>query len=50
MLWNRMKAAGPRRNLPAKSKGPIRAQLRQPEPRPPASSDGPGARRDLRGG
>jgi DNA replication protein DnaC len=35
MAWNRMKAAGPRRALPAKAKGPIRAQLRQPEPRPP---------------
>jgi DNA replication protein DnaC len=35
MAWNRMKAGGPRRGLPAKSKGPIRAQLRQPEPRPP---------------
>ena len=34
MQWNRMKAAGARRTLPAKSKGPIRAQLRQPEPRP----------------
>jgi DNA replication protein DnaC len=34
MQWNRMKAAGPRRTLPAKSKGPIRAQLRQPELRP----------------
>jgi len=35
MQWNRMKAAGPRRTLPIKSKGPIRAQLRQPEARPP---------------
>src|SRR5688572_1293486 len=34
MQWNRVKAAGARRTLPAKSKGPIRAQLRQPEPRP----------------
>src|SRR6188474_534838 len=34
MQWNRMRAAGARRTLPAKSKGPIRAQLRQPEPRP----------------
>ena len=34
MQWKRMKAAGARRTLPAKSKGPIRAQLRQPEPRP----------------
>src|SRR5215203_2169534 len=35
MQWNRMKAAGPRRTLPAKAKGPIRAQLRQPNTRPP---------------
>ena len=35
MQWNRMKAAGSRRTLPAKSKGPIRAQLRQPDARPP---------------
>jgi len=35
MAWNRMKAAGPRRSLPAKAKGPIRAQLRQPDARPP---------------
>ena len=34
MQWNRMRAAGARRTLPTKSKGPIRAQLRQPEPRP----------------
>jgi DNA replication protein DnaC len=34
MQWNRMKAAGPRRTLPIKSKGPIRAQLRQPDARP----------------
>ena len=31
MQWNRTKAAGPRRTLPVRSKGPIRAQLRQPE-------------------
>ena len=34
MAWNRMKASGPRRTLPAKAKGPIRAQLRQPEQKP----------------
>ena len=33
MEWNRMKSAGSRRGLPSKSKGPIRAQLRQPESR-----------------
>ena len=33
MQWERMKAAGSRRSLPTKSKGPIRAQLRQPEGR-----------------
>jgi len=35
-MWKRKSssAAGARRTLPAKSKGPIRAQLRQPEPRP----------------
>ena len=31
MQWQRMKAAGPRRPLPVKSKGPIRAQLKHPE-------------------
>ena len=29
MLWNRTKSGGSRRALPAKSKGPIRAQIRQ---------------------
>ena len=33
MQWERMKAAGSRRTLPTKSKGPIRAQLRQQEGR-----------------
>jgi len=35
MQWERMKAGGSKRSLPAKAKGPIRAQLRQSEPRPP---------------
>jgi DNA replication protein DnaC len=34
MQWERMKAGGSKRSLPARAKGPIRAQLRQPEPRP----------------
>jgi DNA replication protein DnaC len=34
LAWKRMKAASPKRTLPAKSKGPIRAQLRQPDTRP----------------
>jgi DNA replication protein DnaC len=33
MLWNRTKATTARRSLPARSKGPIRAQLRQQEGR-----------------
>ena len=34
MQWNRSKSStGARRGLPARSKGPIRAQLRQPDPR-----------------
>jgi DNA replication protein DnaC len=33
MLWNRTKSGPARRSLPARSKGPIRAQLRQPEGR-----------------
>jgi DNA replication protein DnaC len=33
MQWHRMKAAGPRRTLPTRAKGPIRAQLRQSDPR-----------------
>ena len=33
MLWNRTKSAGARRTLPVRSKGPIRAQLRQPDPK-----------------
>jgi hypothetical protein len=33
MQWERMKAAGSKRSLPTKSKGPIRAQLHQPEGR-----------------
>jgi DNA replication protein DnaC len=32
-MWKRKSAAGPNRRLPARSKGPIRAQLRQPEGR-----------------
>jgi DNA replication protein DnaC len=35
MEWERMKGGRPKRSLPAKAKGPIRAQLRQPDPRPP---------------
>lgn len=33
MLWNRTKAGGSRRTLPARSKGPIRAQIRPSEGR-----------------
>jgi DNA replication protein DnaC len=32
-MWKRKSAAGPGRKLPTRSKGPIRAQLRQPEGR-----------------
>jgi DNA replication protein DnaC len=32
MEWKRSRSATPRRTLPARSKGPIRAQLRQPGP------------------
>src|SRR5688572_1500847 len=44
MQWTRMKAAGPRRTLPAKAKGPIRAQLRQPQARPPRELGWPGGK------
>ena len=33
MQWERMKAAGSRRSLPARAKGPVRAQLRPPDGR-----------------
>ncbi len=45
-MWKRKAASGNglRKTLPAKAKGPIRAQLRQPEARPPRELGWPGGK------